>query len=208
MTSSDCRLRRRTVGVAACGILLLALSSIGHPDADAQEALATVDQPKKLYCRYRNPQTFKEKTGWVPGLKSCDEGDAAMQVAYHPCDEDKIIPVARGDLTKNEPNCDGAPTTPNEFATVINAKIVAVKGDDVVIAYGTASGEKQVSLKGYNLKGLKPEVNSHIVFFSTDPGKKTDPRLLATSFEKFKLDASQGGAIKGPQSIVGVVTSR
>jgi hypothetical protein len=186
-------------------MLLFTWSITYAPAAKGQQPLASVDQSKKLYCRYRDPKTFNESTGWVPGLKSCDEGDSAAQVAYQPCFEKKTMPVRRGDLTGSEPGCEGVHPQIGVYAA-INAKIVDIKGNDLVVAYPTASGPQTFALKKDNLKGVKPERDGEIVFFSPDLAKHTDPDALAKNFEKFRLEASKGGFMTGPQSVVGVIT--
>jgi hypothetical protein len=200
-------LARRCFGsLLAPGAAALCVMFVTAPNIAAQEQqLAKIEQSPLIYCRYRDPQTFQDKTVKLSGLASCHDGDAEQLVAYTPCEGKEVRELRRKDLKPSEIGCAGEATTPHEWVWVVTGTIVDIAGDQLTISHSSPVGEKTFIIKKYNLKGLNPQVFGKVQFQSVDLSKNTDPASLAKSFELFKAEAATGKVLQSPQAVVGVI---
>jgi hypothetical protein len=195
---------RRSFIAMGAGALLTATLALRHADeAQSQQASAKVEQVDKVYCRYRDSVTNKDKTGVATGIRSCDAGDGNRLVSYTPCGE-PATELPRKQLKRSEVDCNGQPPPSGDFAVEIKGRIVSISDDSVIVSYETNNGAKTFALKKTNLFGVYPELDRNVTFSPTNVFKKTDPALLAKEFEKFKVDANRTTPQPG-LSIVSIV---
>ena len=120
---NSCRHGIRFYFATAGAAGLLALSAVGSSErAHSQEAKAKVDLTSKIYCRYWDSRTNRDKTGVVPGVRSCNEGDGEKLVVYMPCGEPQTM-LPRKQLKRSEQDCAGIPVPDSDTGPSIVAKI-------------------------------------------------------------------------------------
>jgi hypothetical protein len=199
-----CALRCQSFVFVAATSMAWAVGFGSAHRAWAQGVEAKLNATSKIFCSYYDAEVNKDTIGIVVGLASCHEGDAERMVAYKGCDEPQQRLLARKYLKTSEVDCNGVPHTPHDWSFIINARILSVEGEKVIIEYEGVQGKETFSFQKGWLGGLLPKANGTVTFLPKNLASKEETSRLGENFAKF-VAANKTGLSEKPEGLVGLV---